>query len=129
MIVQVDLKFDFTPETKEVVFSEIDSLLPKEYGVSVKKNRGIIYFIDEEQDVEMVREAISPFIKGLLCLKHVLLPLERLLDVALYYDLSETVVCPVFLDENIIAMLNQLNLSIRITGYPCKSMGSDSNDF
>ncbi len=119
MIVQVDLKFDFKPEMKEESINYIDSLLSKEYGLSTKGNRGIIYFIDEEQEVEVVSEAISPFIKGLLCLKDVLFPLGRLLDVAFYYDLSEAVVCPVFLDENIIAMLNQLNLGIRITGYPC----------
>ena len=118
MIVQVDLKFDFKPETKEGTINNIDSLLSKEYGLSTKGNRGIIYFIDEEQEVEMVSEAISPFIKGLFCLKDVFLPLERLLDVAFYYD-SRVMVCPVFLDENIIAMLNQLNLGIRITGYPC----------
>lgn len=124
MIVQVDLKFDFKTETQATTISRIDSLLSKEYELSVKKKRGIIYFSEEEQKVKSIGDAVGPFVKGLLCIKHDLLPLERLLDVALYYDLSETMVCPIFLDENIIEMLNQLNLSIKITGYPCDDSGS-----
>ena len=110
---------DINLEVLNFRFDE-DFKVPGEFSISESKE-GTFFSLDdiEIDDWSHFSEKLITLVDPVLEFAKPSLKLEGTLDIAVFYDLSETIIFPFKLSREFISLLGGNNISVDVTGYPC----------
>lgn len=121
MPIEIDIELCCNNQQEQTI-DRLSKSLPKNYIVVVRGKTESNTYITFENCVNKVwnlDEAITSFLMGLISLRERIIQFNGAIRVGLFYEVSETVVCPVLLKKETINLIHQFDLSLDITGYPC----------
>jgi hypothetical protein len=119
--IDIELEFESQSQQKQQNLTSIVTQLPKKYAVEQRGTSKTTYIVYKDAPISYkpLDEAIISFLHPLLAIRGNISALNASVRVGMFYNISETVVCPVRLSKRCIKMLNQFGVELDVTGYPC----------
>jgi hypothetical protein len=121
MTTTIDIQL-FLDDEDRVDFDEIKKLLPAEFILESKEKseyKWAISYSDESCLSGSLNEEVFNFASKLIALDWLLKKSNKLLRIGVFYDIKETIVCPMIFEENTVELLAKLKSKIFLTGYLC----------
>ncbi|MFD2113759.1 hypothetical protein [Thiorhodococcus fuscus] len=120
MAVTVDIQL-FIENLSTATMGSLSKKLPAEFSIETRGNdSSLVISYRTDDDLEnSLDEELNVFLGKLFSVEGLLCEVELLLRVGVFYDIKETIVCPIMLKRNTISMINRFNADIYITGYLC----------
>ncbi len=118
MTIEIDIELKFESQLQQSLKSIVNKL-PKNYAVEQRGISSYIIYKDASISFKPLDEAIITFFHPLIVIRENISTLNAIVNVGMFYDISETVVCPVRLSKLCINTLNQFSVNLDVTGYPC----------
>ena len=111
---EVDLQLQF-------MLTNMAAQLPEKYVAEHREPRHFLYIVYEDASISSkpLDEGIICFLNGLVAFREKISALNACVRVGMFYQVNETIVCPVRLSKQCIKILNQFGVSLDVTGYPC----------
>lgn len=120
MPLEIDIELNCGQQSAQVI-SKIAERLPDSYfWVTRGKAENLFISLEEYPNrITQLDKAVISFLNGLLDIKQEIILLNASLRIGLFYQLSETVICPVMLSKSCINLICQFGLDLDISGYLC----------
>jgi hypothetical protein len=118
----VDIQLFLEKKENNLLIDKLNFILPYEFIAEDVSDKSTLLIISYRSDNELnysLDQEIKEFLIKLLSVEKILLEFEKTLRVGVFYDIKETIVCPILLEKETIELIARFKTKIFLTGYLC----------